>query len=143
MHIVENHPTAILPYGFARESDRFTRITWKVIKVLSLALIIFLPVTWVIQIVGAILMFLTIGLYAAAYSLILWMPILWLLLGTSWLWLRFWPLRPILIIPGIVLALVGHLILMCAPNDSDKDAVLWRVSFTEDWPFSWKLWKAM
>ena len=110
---------------------------------LSLALIVLLPIAWVMRLLGVVLMPLTIGLYAIVYSLILWMPIFWLVLGTSWLWLRFWPLRPVLIIPGIVLALMGHFIPMCAPNDSDKDAVLWRVSFTEDWPLSWKLWKAM
>ena len=66
--------------------------------------------------------------------------------ATTWnelLWLRYWPLRPLLFIPGIVLALVGHFVLMCAHYDTDHDAVLWRVSFTEDWPLSWKLWKAM
>ena len=142
MNTIENHPTAILPAVFARDADRFTQITWKVVKVLSMALTILLPLAWVVQFAGLILKYLTFGLYLILYSLILWMPTMGLLLGTSWLWLRYWPLRPILIIPGIVLALVGHLILMCAPNDSDKDAVLWRVSFTEDWPLSWKLWKA-
>ena len=146
MHFVENHPTAILPTIFAREADRFTRITWMIVKALSMALIIFLPVTWVMKFVGIILKNLTFGLYLIAYSFVLWMPVLWLLLGMSWLWLRFWPLRPVLIIPGIVLALVGHLILMCNPGSNsdpeDAEALLWQVSFTEDWPLSWKLWQA-
>ena len=143
MHIIENHPTAVLPAIFAREADGFTRITWRIVKVLSMAMTVFLPLAWVVQLVGLILKYLTFGLYLVVYSLIFWMPIMWLLLGTSWLWLRCWPLRPLLLIPGIVLALVGHLVLMCAHYDTDHDAVLWRVSLTEDWPFSWKLWKAM
>ena len=143
MNTIENHPTAILPAVFARDADRFTQITWKIVKVLSMALTILLPLAWVVQFAGLILKYLTFGLYLILYSLILWMPTMGLLLGTSWLWLRYWPLRPLLFIPGIVLALVGHFVLMCAHYDTDHDAVLWRVSFTEDWPLSWKLWKAM
>ena len=139
MNIVENHPTAILPFIFVREADGFTRITWRVVKVLSMAMIVFLPVAWLMRFVGAVLTPLTFGIYLIVYSIILWIPILGLLLGTSWLWLRCWPLRPVLVILGIPVALMAHLILMCAPSDRDTDAVLWKVSFTEDWPFSWKL----
>ena len=127
---------------FGREADWFTRITWKTVKVLSMAMTVLLPVAWIVQFVGIILKYLTFGLYLVIYSLVLWIPIMWLLLGTSWLWIRCWPLRPLLFLPGIILALVGHFVLMCAHYDTDQDAVLWRVSFTEDWPFSWKLWEA-
>ena len=75
----------------------------------------------------SVLMPLTIGLYAISNVLAHFVDCRHyfdkLVLGTSWLWLRFWPLRPVLIIPGIVLALMGDF-MMCAPNDSDKDAVL-------------------
>ena len=143
MNFIENHPTAILPAVFAREADGFTRITWRIVKVISMAMTILLPITWVVQFLVLILKYLTFGLVLLVYSLVLWMPVMWLLLGTSWLWLRYWPLRPLLFIPGIALASVGHFVLMCAHYDTDHEAVLWRVSFTEDWPFSWKLWEAM
>ncbi len=141
MPSIENHPTSVLPLIFAREADRFTKTTWMITGAGSIALTIFVPLTWVIGSVGAILRTLTLGLYAILYSL-LWIPVWGLLLGTSWLWLQYWPLRPVLFIPGIVGALVGHLILMCAPREMDVDAVLVKVSMTEDWPLSWKLAKA-
>ena len=74
MNTIENHPTAILPAVFARDADRFTQITWKVVKVLSMALTILLPLAWVVQFAGLILKYLTFGLYLILYSLILWMP---------------------------------------------------------------------
>ena len=83
MNTIENHPTAILPAVFARDADRFTQITWKIVKVLSMALTILLPLTWVVQFAGLILKYLTFGLYLILYSLILWMPTMGLLLGTS------------------------------------------------------------
>ena len=142
---IENHPTTFLPLIFARDADGFTRTAWQVVRILCMAMTVVLPIAWIVKFVGVILKHLTFGLYLIAYS-ILWMPSLWLLLGTSWLWLRYWPLRPVLIIPGIVFALAGHFILMCSPGSysdaGDRDALLWQVSYTEDWPLSWRLWQA-
>lgn len=138
----ETHPSVVLPQVYASQCDGFTRAVFITLKLISMVLTVFLPVAWVMRLFGTLLMPLTFGLYATVYSIVLWKPVFGLLLGTSWLWLHCWPFRPVLAGPGIALAALGELILMCAPEDRDKDAVLWRVSFADGWPFSWKLMRA-
>ena len=136
-------PSAELGMEFAARADKFTKATWLVVKLLVGLLFILTPIAWIMQLLGSILMMVSFGLYAWLYTILLWWPILGLLLGTSWLWFRLWPLRPILLVPGIFLAVIGDLILMFAPPDRDREATLFRAALAEEWPFSWQLMAAM
>ena len=130
---------------YVQQADSFTRVMWIVVKACTSALIVLLPLAWVIQFFGVVMKWVTFGLYLLLYSLI-WMPFFGLLMGTSWLWIRFQYLRPILAIPGLVLAITGDLVLMCAPpatTPNDTNDRLLQASLAEEWPLSWMIWRTV
>ena len=81
-------PGSELGTYYAQQADSFTRVMWIVVKACTSALIVLLPVVWVIQFIGVVMKWVTFGLYLLLCSLI-WMPFFGLLVGTSWLWIRF------------------------------------------------------
>ena len=70
----------------------------------------------------------------------IWWPFLLLLAGTSWLWLQGWFLRPVLIIPGVLISALADLYVMLAP-EPEKAGKLAKLSIAEEWPLSWYLMK--
>lgn len=117
--------------------DVLTRIAVVSVKVATTALTVLVPVEIVTTAVGGCLVALTFGVGFFVLSLI-WLPFLVLLLGTSWLWLHAWYLRPILLVPGIVIAIVANLYVMLTP-DPEKDAKYAKLSIAQEWPLSWYL----
>ena len=118
------------------------------VKVCTFLLIVLMPVVWIVQLVVTILKLLTFGLTFMLHALLcslIWAPIFWLLLGTSYLWLRYWYFRPLLVIPGLLLAIVGHLILMFSPPAApvDMEDRLLQAGMTDEWPLSWWIWKEL
>jgi len=61
-----------------------------------------------------------------------------LLLGTSWLWLDAWYLRPILLVPRVLVATLADLYVMLAP-EPEKDAKYMKLSMAGEWPLTWYL----
>ena len=86
---------------------------------------------------GGCLIALTLGLFILVLSVI-WLPFAAFLLGTSWLWLKAWYLRPVLLIPGVLVAVVAHAYVMLAP-DSERDSKYTKLTLTDSWPLSWYL----
>ncbi len=115
--------------------DIFTRAALLCVKVGSTALLILLPVQVVTTAVGGCLIALTLGLFAILLSLI-WLPFLGLLLGSSWLWLKVPLLRPILLVPGVLIALIAHAYVMLAP-EPERDAKWAKLTLAGEWPLSW------
>lgn len=60
------------------------------------------------------------------------------ILGASWLWLRAWYLRPLLLVPGVVISLLAHLYVMLAP-EPERDAKYSKLSISDEWPLTWYL----
>ena len=111
-------------------------------------MLIFLPISVTINAIASLLKALTFGLTFMIHALLcslIWAPIVGLLLGTSYLWLKYWYMRPLLLIPGLSLVIVGELILMLSPTPSiaDRDGRLFQVDMAEEWPLSWRIAKAM
>ena len=67
----------------------------------------------------------------------LWIPFWGLLVGSSWLWLKYAWTRPILLLPGMALSIVLTFILMLVP-DPEKHPKY--VTITQEWPLTWNLW---
>lgn len=126
--------------GIARDyapKDPFTSIALLLVKATTSAQMILLPIQLITTAIGGCLIALTFGLLALILSFI-WAPFLGLLLGTSWLWLKAPYLRPILLLPGVLIANIANLFIMLAP-EPEKEAKYTKLSIAEEWPLSWYL----
>ena len=117
--------------------DIFTKVARALVLAITSALMVLTPIEIVTTAVGGCLTGCTFGLLFVVLSII-WWPFFALLLGTSWLWLRAWYLRPILLLPGVIVALLATLYVMLTP-DPEKDAKYAKLSMAEEWPLSWYL----
>ena len=103
----------------------------------TVLLLVIFPVELVTTFVGGCLIALTFGLFLLVLAAI-WLPLLGLLLGTSWLWLKAWPLRPVLLIPGVLIALLSHVFVILAP-EPERDVKDAKLALAEEWPLTWYL----
>jgi hypothetical protein len=127
-----------LAHTFAPE-DIFTKVARVLVPATQLPLMVLAPVEMVTTALGGCLAGCTFGLLFVVLSII-WWPFLAFLLGTSWLWLHAWYLRPILLLPGVIVALVADLYVMLMP-EPEKDAKYMKLSMAGEWPLSWYLFK--
>jgi hypothetical protein len=118
-------------------TDILTKTAVVSVKVVTSALVVLLPVQMVTTAIGGCLLALTLDLLTLLLTLI-WWPFLALLLGTSWLWLRVSYLRPILLVPGVLISTLAHLYVMLAP-EPEKDVKYAKLSIAGEWPLSWYL----
>jgi hypothetical protein len=119
--------------------DIITKIAKLFVKGTTAILIILTPLQLLTTALGGCLIAITFGIFSFILSII-WWPFLMLLLGTSWLWLKAWYLRPILLFPGIIIAFVAHLFVMLMP-EPERDAKYIKLSLSDEWPLSWYLMK--
>jgi hypothetical protein len=117
--------------------DIFTKAATFLLKVVSLVSLILTPVQIVTTALGGCLIAITFGVFSLVLSVI-WWPLLLLLLGSSWLWLRAWYLRPILLVPGVLVSAVASLYVILAP-EPEKDAKYAKLSIAGEWPLTWYL----
>jgi hypothetical protein len=99
--------------------------------------ILLFPIKIITTGVGGCLIALTLGLFAI-FLTVVWLPILALLLGTSWLWINVWPLRPILLVPGVLFAILANVFVQLAP-EPDPAAKYSKAVLAGDWPLTWYL----
>jgi hypothetical protein len=117
--------------------DILTLTAWVLAKSLALLSTLLLPVEMVTTAIGGCLLALTFGLLAILLTMI-WLPLYALLLGTSWLWLKAWYLRPLLILPGVLVSFVADVFVMLAPEP--EKGVKWaKLALAHEWPLSWLL----
>ena len=115
----------------------FTRLV--LTRVTSILTLILAPVDMVLKFVGKGLIAVVLGMMLLIVLHGLWM-IFWLpLMGMSWAWARYAWARPFLILPGVFIAIFGHIFLMLVP-DPHKNAQ-YAVMMTQEWPLSWQLYK--
>jgi hypothetical protein len=117
--------------------DILTKVARVLVKATTWPLILLTPIEIVTTAVGGCLIGCTFGLLSIVLSLIWWL-FLAPLLGSSWLWLHAWYLRPILLLPGVIVALVADLYVMLAP-EPEKDAKFLKLAIADEWPLSWYL----
>ena len=118
-------------------SDIFTKLARMLVKFTTSLLALLTPISLITRAVGGCLIVVTIG-FLALPILFVWSPFYILLAGTSWLWLRAWYLRPILIIPGVIIAFFADLYVMLMP-DFERGSKLTKLAICEEWPISWYL----
>lgn len=117
--------------------DAFTKFARVLVKLIIFPTMILIPVEIVTTAVGGCLVGCTFGLLSLVLSVI-WWPLLTLLTGTSWLWIHAWYLRPILLLPGMVFALLATIYVMLAP-EPEKEAKTTKLAIADEWPLSWYL----
>lgn len=126
--------------GVARANapaDIFTKLSRMLVKFTTSLLVMLTPISMITTAVGGCLIVVTIG-FLALPILIVWFPFYNLLAGTSWLWLQAWYLRPILLIPGVIIAFIADLYVMLMP-DFERGAKITKLAICEEWPLSWYL----
>lgn len=117
--------------------DILTKIAVFSTKVTTSVLVVLMPVQLLTTAIGGCLIAITFGVLLFILTLI-WWPFLLLLLGTSWLWLHAWYLRPILLIPGVLIATLADAYVMLAP-EPEHAAKFAKLSIAGEWPLSWYL----
>ena len=98
-----------------------------------------LPVQLVTTAFGGRLIAATFGIISLILTLI-WLPLFVFLVGTSWLWLKVWILRPLLMIPGVLIALFTYVFVSLMP-EPESDVKRTKLTFAGEWPLSWYLMK--
>ena len=68
---------------------------------------------------------------------IVWMAVWGMLVGSSWLWINHRWLRPFLILPGILVAILAHTSIMIAPDPNKNSRY---TMLPREWPLSWHVW---
>jgi len=66
-----------------------------------------------------------------------WMLIWMLLILSSWAWIKIPWLRPLLIIPGLIFALIAYVVIALAPDPQKNTEYHILVKC---WPMSWRVW---
>lgn len=102
-----------------------------------LRLILAIPVTLMeipLTFLGGCAISLTFGLLLIPLT-VLWLPQLGLLVGTSWLWLRVPILRPLLLLPGVLVAVIADTYVALMP-DPEKDSKYAKLTLATEWPLS-------
>ena len=120
--------------------DPFTLFAFTLNSILKLILIPTMLLVPIVTFALGILVSLTFGLLLFLLSLI-WLPIFGLLLGTSWLWLRAWYLRPILIIPGVITAFIGSLYVRFVPDMGEKYQKVLKLGYCDAWPWTYTMFR--
>ena len=97
--------------------DKAIRLTWRVLMHVPFVFLVALATLMVLDLI--------------------WLLVWGMLMGSSWVWLRSPWARPLLILPGIPLAILAHIFVMVDPDPhkNPKYEVLPQV-----WPLSWYLW---
>ena len=119
--------------------DLFTMIARYVVSIITSVLAVVLhPITVIIKFISRILRIFVLTLVLFMILDVVWLLMWGLLMGSSRLWIMYHWLRPIFILPGILIAIFAHLYIVVAP-DPEKNPEYWKV--VREWPLSWHIWK--
>ena len=84
---------------------------WIVFRITYLLAILLYPVDYVVRLIGRIT-----PVEFLFFFTLFWLPMWALLTGTSWLWMRSTQARPLLIVPGMIVAVFSFVYLMMVPD---------------------------
>ena len=116
-------------------SDIFTKFARILVKFITSLLVVLTPVAKLTSASGGCLIVFTIGFLSFLFGL-LWLPWFYFLISTSWLWLKAWYLRLILLIPGVIIAVAADIYVMFTP-DFGRGVKQRKRAMCEEWPLSW------
>lgn len=119
--------------------DIFTRFAAGVVFCWWIVLMILMPIRVVTTMLGGCLWALTFGLLGLVLQW-MWVPFELGLLSTSWAWLHWWPTRPLLLLPGLVIALLAGVFLMIVPEPNERYRY-YKLAQADQWPYSWYITK--
>jgi len=68
---------------------------------------------------------------------VIWMAFFAMLLGTSWLWIRAWYLRPLLLVPGVLIAVLADVYVSFVPDMGKKYQKILKMTLCDSWPYSY------
>lgn len=102
---------------------------------LLLPVLILTPVSTLI--LGLVFRLPLVGLIPLLALSIIWLPLMGLLLATSWLWVKIPILRPILLVPGVLLANVTFAYVSLVPDMGEKYQKVLKLGLCDSWPFSY------
>ena len=108
----------------------FTKVARVLVKGLTSVLIILVPFQLAVGCLTGCLFAITFGLLGIVVNLA-WLPLLGLLIGTSRVWLKFGWSRPLILIPGFLVALIADLFAMFAPDEGG--AKYMKLSLSAEW----------
>jgi hypothetical protein len=123
-------------------TDALTRAARSiVVAVTSILAWLLSPVDKAMRLIGRVLLFIPFIFVIAFFMLMIldmiWLPIWGMLVGSSWLWLKYPAARPFLILPGMVLAVAALIYIMLAPEPHKNPGY---TTMPQEWPLSWLLW---
>lgn len=108
--------------------------------ILTILVWIVVPVQVFTTFVLGILVMCTFGLLLLPLSL-LWITVMFPLIGASWLCSRFELLRNPVGFLGIPMAVIAHTYCCLMPSMGELESRANKVLLTESWPFSWEYWQ--
>ena len=131
-----------LRVAFARTispTDFFTLLALLIVRrVTAVVGLLLKPVDTVLRLFGRVMLTFVFWLLVLLIITAIWWPIWAMLVGSSWLWLKYPGARPFLLLPGISLALFAQVFIILVP-DPQKAATY--TTLSKEWPLSWHLWR--
>ena len=120
--------------------EPLTRFTyWFVIMTTNILSVVLIPIQVVTTFLSGLLYRLTGGLFGLVYGIFWWFFLAALLL-MSWAWLRLWPTRPLLLLPGVFVAWAAHIYLTLV-SEPQRGAKYWKLTLVDNWPLTWYVFK--
>lgn len=95
-----------------------------------------IPVQFVTTFVLGLLDVITFGILGILLAAVFWWPFFGFLLGTSLLWGKVGIARPVLLLPGVVVAEVAHAVVALMPAHGEWQARGLKLALCESWPHS-------
>ena len=104
-----------------------------ILRMLLFPIMLLIPI---VTLVLGLLVSISFGILLLPLSII-WMPFCGVLLGTSWLWIRAWYLRPFLLVPGVFIALLANVYVSFVPDMGEKYQKVLKLALCDSWPYSY------
>jgi hypothetical protein len=94
------------------------------------------PAGCLLGIVHGAFMIVTFGLYAVLWTLV-WLPMLGIILATSWVWWKVPILWPVWLLLALLFLLVGYVIVLLGPQDPGGEDKIAKAALLESWPYTY------
>ncbi len=112
-----------------------------VVAITSILMLLLFPIDKAMRLIGRVLLYIPFIFVIAFFMLmildIIWLPIWGMLVGSSWLWLKYPVARPFLFLPGMILAIAALIYIMLSPDPQKNPKYK---LLPQEWPLCWLLW---
>jgi len=117
--------------------DYLTQITFYLNNIVTAIIsILLIPIVPFSTIGIGLIVLLTFSLFLLVISFV-WMIFFALLISSSWLWIKFWILRPLLFLPGLIITITGMIFCSLMPDMGEKYQKIEKMSLCNSWPYSY------